>query len=314
MRRPSVLVASLAAASLVVAACSSGPGGSEGLEPVPTASPAAPGASAGRPSVLPVIVSSEQVVGTNRFVFSFLDAEANRPAAAPDRPASVAFIPPGSAEPTESVEGTFVWGIEDVAGVYVADVEFPVAGQWTARFTTSAPDGPEERIDFGFDVKEDGSAIAVGEPVPAVDTPTAADVGGDVAKLSTDPQPDPRFYETSVADALAAKEPFVLVFATPAFCQTAQCGPTLDRVKAVAAEVPDMTFINVEPYELQVTEAGLQPVLANGSLDPVEAVEAFGILTEPWVFVVDGQGAVHGSFEGIVSEEELRASIESLGG
>ena len=59
-----------------------------------------------------------------------------------------------------------------------------------------------------------------------------------------------RFYETSVADAVAAKHPFVLVFATPAFCQSAQCGPTLDHVKNVVAKYPDLTVINVEPYQL----------------------------------------------------------------
>ena len=45
--------------------------------------------------------------------------------------------------------------------------------------------------------------VAVGEQAPASTTPTAADVGGDLAKLSTDPKPDPAFYQLSVADALA---------------------------------------------------------------------------------------------------------------
>ena len=72
-------------------------------------------------------------------------------------------------------------------------------------------------------------------------------------RVSTDPHPDPDFYELTVKEALAAKQPFVLVFATPAFCQSAQCGPTLDRVKAVAADAPDnVRFINVEPYQLDV--------------------------------------------------------------
>ena len=88
---------------------------------------------------------------------------------------------------------------------------------------------------------------------PATTTPTAADVGGDLSKISTDTDPDPRFYETTVADALAAHGPFVLVFATPAFCQSAQCGPTLDRVKAGRRGAPDdVAFINVEPYQLDL--------------------------------------------------------------
>src|SRR6478752_6920915 len=108
---------------------------------------------------------------------------------------------------------------------------------------------------------------AVGQKAPASKTPTVADVGGDVSKISTDPTPDPAFYQTSVADALAAHKPFMLVFATPKFCQTKTCGPTLDKVKAVAAKHPDVTFINVEPYLLEDVDGQLQPKLdAKGNL------------------------------------------------
>ena len=59
----------------------------------------------------------------------------------------------------------------------------------------------------------------------------------------------------------------MLIFATPKFCQTAQCGPTLDLFKPIAAAHPEVTFINVEPYKLQVVEGQLQPVLdANSQL------------------------------------------------
>ena len=65
------------------------------------------------------------------------------------------------------------------------------------------------------------------------------------------PKPDPAFYQTSVADALAAHKPFILVFATPKFCTSQQCGPTLDQFKPIAAANPGVTFINVEPYQLE---------------------------------------------------------------
>ena len=80
-----------------------------------------------------------------------------------------------------------------------------------------------------------------------------------------------RLYETSEDAALAAKKPFVLIFATPKFCQTATCGPTLDRLKPVAAAHPELTFINVEPYQLEFTNGALQPVLTGQDLTPVEA-------------------------------------------
>ena len=99
-----------------------------------------------------------------------------------------------------------------------------------------------------------------------------------MTKISTDTNPDPAFYQTSVADALAANKPFVLVFATPKFCQTKTCGPTLDKVKAVAAKHPDVTFINVEPYLLEDVDGQLQPKLdAKGNLQAAPATIAYGL-------------------------------------
>ena len=123
-------------------------------------------------------------------------------------------------------------------------------------------------------------------------------------------------YETSEADALAAGKPFVLAFATPKFCVTAQCGPTLDRLKAIAAKHPDLTFINVEPYVLEPDEDGqLQPVMTGDppNLTVVPAVEAFGLLSEPYVYVVDADGTVTAAFEIIFSDEEVEAAIADLG-
>ncbi|TMD26627.1 MAG: hypothetical protein E6I94_10415, partial [Chloroflexi bacterium] len=72
-------------------------------------------------------------------------------------------------------------------------------------------------------------------------------------------------------DAIKGHIPFVLVFATPAFCTSRQCGPTLDQVKAVAHETQKVSFINVEPYKLEYANDRLQPVLdANGQLQATD--------------------------------------------
>jgi hypothetical protein len=307
LARPLAALALVAA--LVVAACT---GGASGSPSSPASSAPSDAPSSGRPSVVPVPVSSELAVGVNRFVFSFLDEAGNVPVAAPDRTAGVRF---GAADGT-SVDAdpvTFVWAIEDERGVYVTHVTFPSAGDWTPTFTTSAPGAPTETITYNspLTVKADPSVIAVGEPAPSVDTPTADDVGGALEQLSTDAEPVAAFYETSVADALAAGEPFVLAFATPKFCATAQCGPTLDRLKPVAEAHPEVTFINVEPYELRFTDGQLQ--LADNQLTPVPAVGAYGLLSEPYIFVVDGDGIVRASFEAIFSSDEIEAAIGGLG-
>jgi hypothetical protein len=313
-------LALLVAATLLVAACggsgsgSSAPGSADGSG-TSSAAPASPGASVGgqTASVIPVIVSSRQVPGPNRFVFSFLDPDTNLPAAAPDRTASVAFIAPGAKDPGPATPATFVWAIEGQRGDYVANVEFSAPGDWKAIFITQPAGGKQEAIGVDFQVADSTPTIAIGAKAPATDNPTIQSAGA-VNRVSTDTNPDPAFYDLTVKEALAQGKPFVLVFATPAFCQSAQCGPTLDRIKAVAASAPsNVAFINVEPYQLAFTEGRLQPVLdANNQLQPVQAVNDWGILTEPWIFTVDASGIVRGSFEGVISEAELNDAIAEI--
>ena len=52
-------------------------------------------------------------------------------------------------------------------------------------------------------------------------------------QLTTSKVPDRELYGSSVADALAAKSPFVVVFATPKFCTSRTCGPVVDVVSDV---------------------------------------------------------------------------------
>jgi hypothetical protein len=44
----------------------------------------------------------------------------------------------------------------------------------------------------------------------------------------------------------------------------------------------------------------------------VPAVSEWGLLSEPWVFTVDADGIVRGSFEGVLGEDELKAAIEEI--
>jgi hypothetical protein len=309
----------LAAVALLAAACgtstpSARPSGATCDTAPDSAAAATWGGPAGvAPTLTPILVSNAITCGKVRILFLYLDS-ANRVASAPDRKATVAFYNLGR-DPNKAVataEGTFVWTIKDERGMYVVDVELPEAGVWGAEFTTSAPgsDPAAESVRMTFSVLDAPTAVAVGQKAPASRTPTVADVGGDVAKVSTDTKPDPAFYQTSVADALAAKKPFMLIFATPKFCQTAQCGPTLDVFKPIAAAHPEVTFINVEPYKLQDVEGQLQPVLdANNQLQATDTTDEWGLLSEPWIFAVDRGGIVRGSYELTITDGELNAIL-----
>lgn len=274
-------------------------------------------AASQHPTLFPYPITSSGAIacGPTRFQFSFLTAD-NVPVAAPDRTATVDFYDLGAdpSTPVMTAEATFIWGIEDVTGVYVVNVDFASSGVWGAEFTTEAPGSPAETIRMQFDVQSEPVVVSVGDAAPPSDTPTLADVGGDVTKISTDDDPVDAFYQTSVADAVAAGKPFLLIFATPKFCASAQCGPTLDRVKPIAAAHPGLTVINVEPYELHEVDGQLQPVTQGDPprLVNVPATEEWHLLSEPWIFAVGADGIVTASLEGIVSTEEIEVAVATI--
>src|SRR5262249_32548189 len=155
---------------------------------------------------------------------------AGNPVGAPDRTAKIAFYDLGRdpTKPIATADGTFVWAIKDARGIYVANASFPDAGRFGAEVTTAKAGRQPETLRLTFDVQAATTVIGVGDRAPDSKTPTLADVGGDASHISTDSHPEPAFYQTSVDQALAKHEPFALIFATPKFCASAQCGPTLD--------------------------------------------------------------------------------------
>ncbi len=301
---------------LALAACGGGAVGTPSAPASAVPASESPGDTSAdkSPQILPLLISSEITKGQTRFVFTLTD-RANQLVAAPDVPVHLELYDVAAAPDTVAFEADarFLWAIEGQDGLYVADFSFPAAGRWGVRFTARFPNGTDEQVRADFDVAETGSTPAIGAPVVPLDTPTITGANADLATVTTDSKPDARFYETSVAEALAAGNPFVLVFATPAFCQTAVCGPTLDTVKAVARDYPDLTFINVEPYKMVMTDGRLQPELdATGQLQAASWTDAWGLRSEPWVFVVGADGTMASKFEGTLGADELRAALDAL--
>ena len=286
-------------------------GGSGTSATSPATSPAAQ--ASGGPEILPILVSSELPKGPARFLFSLTD-RANNLIAAPDLAVHLQFYDVDLASETVVFEADaeFLWAIEGERGLYATQVTYPDAGRWATRFTAKYPDGSTKTVRLEYDVVEAGSTVAIGAKAPSIETPTIASAGGAVRAVSTDQEPEERFYTTSVDDALAAAKPFVLVFATPAFCETQICGPTLETVKEVAADYKDLTFINVEPYVMKFENDSLQPELDDtGQLKAAPWTDAFGLRTEPWVFVVGSDGTVRAKFEAVLSADELRSAIDA---
>jgi hypothetical protein len=68
----------------------------------------------------------------------------------------------------------------------------------------------------------------------------------------------------------------------------------------------------VEPYQLEWKDDQLQPVMTQGGLTPVQATLDWGLISEPWVFVVDRDGIITASFEGVFADSELKLALDKV--
>jgi hypothetical protein len=289
MRR---LATAAVAAALVVSACSGGPKSDR----VATSK----GAPTPGQEVFPVVASSEIVVGENRLQIGLIDNN-DAPVRSPKTKLQVDFIGPGDEKPSETSAMSFLWTIKPVNGLWVGQATFDRPGQWEAIIAVRGG-GYDSTARTVVEVKKEGTTPAIGDKAPAVDTPTASEVA-DLSDITTDPHPARRFYQLSIADALAAGKPAVVVFATPKFCTSQVCGPTLSIVKDVAKVFPGVNFVHVEPYDLDKVPE---------ELAPVPAATAWGLPSEPWVFVTDAHGRLAAKYEGSVAPQDLKALLREL--
>jgi len=182
----------------------------------------------------------------------------------------------------------------------VDDVRFNRPGPWLGIAVVNA-DGEFQSTRLPSPVVGKFPLVAgVGQKAPAISTPTAASVGGNLSKIDTR-QPPSTMHEADFRDVLGRK-PIVLTFATPAFCQSRVCGPVVDAAEQVKDEAGDgVEFIHMEIYEDNDPGKGFRP-----------QVEAFGLPTEPWVFLVGSDGRIRERLEGAFGVEELSAAVERL--
>ncbi len=237
-------------------------------------------------------------VGDQRIVMLEVDEE-NRILGGPGDGASATFEGPDGS--SDTVDLDWVWSIPDARGFYIARPAFDQPGQWTVAISTPTRGTSES---FTFTVNPTVTLPEVGQPAPRSETRTTPE--WELSEITSDPDPRPAFYEKSVAEAVTNGTPALIVFATPAFCQTAVCGPTLDVVKEVADQRSGFDTVHVEVFE-NIERDGA------GQLVEVPAIAEWGLPSEPWVFVVDGNGTVVARLEGAVSTEELSDALEAAG-
>lgn len=142
-----------------------------------------------------------------------------------------------------------------------------------------------------------GGPPKVGERAPRVSTPTVASAGGDVARIDTRVPPS-SMHDVDFADVVGRK-PVVIVFATPALCQSRVCGPVVDAAEQVKARHGDrVAWVHMEIYRDNDVEKGFRP-----------QVRAWRLPSEPWVFAVGRDGRIAARIEGATSVREIDRAV-----
>jgi hypothetical protein len=184
--------------------------------------------------------------------------------------------------------------------VYVTELELDEAGEWRLLALIDQGDGSfaATRVPSAVVVTAAEDKVPdVGEKAPVIHTPTTEDVG-DVSEIDTRIPPS-SMHDVDFADVVG-KEPVVLLFATPALCQSRVCGPVVDVTEQVKRDRPDdAEYIHMEIWNDNDPNKGAR-----------EQVLDYNLRTEPWLFVINSDGTVSARIEGAFSIDELNAALD----
>jgi hypothetical protein len=324
-------------------------GGDDDAAPNGTAgATATDGATPGdSPAYSAVVVTTEQTVGENRFSVGVIDNAENAPVGGAQ--VSLRFFKVleggqgelrGEAVADEiSMERGFIdeetgeFVGSDPITLYVAFPEFDEAGDWGVEISGTVDGNEIGPITLGFEVLEPDAVLSVGDPAPKSRQTLASDVD-DISEIESMVPPDP-MHDMTIEDAVTSGRPTVILFGTPAFCETLTCGPVMQTVMLPLYDQynEQANFIHVEPYFVEEARSGqgfcavpaFNVQLARAGVPegpgmcpqlPEEELEAVGeswnLTTEPVIFVVDGEGIIAGKFEAVTGLDEVEQALTTV--
>lgn len=252
--------------------------------------------------------------GSVSFTFTYVGAggDAALETGATFGPINAEFLPiPGQDVDLDTAGPQLVPGSQ-ATGVYGApDVEFDRAGFWEVAIEAEV-DGRAQNATGAFEVLARSDLPAVGEPAPRTRQPLAGDPEVDPRSIDSragpeGPIPDPELHDITIADAIAAGRPVMVVVSTPTFCVSRFCGPITDSVHELALRFGDhISFVHLEVW--QDFEANTLNPAATEWIAPTPETDG----AEPWVFVIDSDGVIIQRFDNVATEAELLAAVEAL--
>lgn len=222
-----------------------------------------------------------------------------------------AFLPIPGSGPSEEPDGPALLDAAEGRGVYAATTGFDRAGFWEVEVSASLRGGGEPSATAAFEVLPRHRVPAVGEAAPASQNLTVDSTGTppaaiDSRALGNAPVPDPELHRTTIAGAMAAHRPALVVFSTPTFCVSRFCGPVTDMVAELAGRYADRaSFIHVEVWKdfeaKQLNDAAAE-WLTRGGADG----------NEPWVFLIGADGRVAARWDNVATPAEIEPLLQQL--
>ena len=189
-------------------------------------------------------------------------------------------------------------------GMYAAPLDFDLPGKWGIDISVLDNDGTTRKAELFFDVARSPFAPEVGSSAVRSVSKTVADVKS-LAQLTTGSMGDRELYQTTIADAVISGRPTVVVFASPAFCSNAVCGPQVEVLQNLKNKYRNQAnFIHVDFYD---NPDKIQGDLDRARLSP--AVLEWRLPSIEWSFVIDSQGIVSARFEAFATFKEVEEAL-----
>ena len=193
-------------------------------------------------------------------------------------------------------------------GVYVIrGVRFTNPGSFDVAVAADVRGVGFVRGSTSFKVLPEPAVPAPGDPAPRTRNLTVRDTGVPPAEIDSragmeGAVPDPELHRETIAGAIAAERPAVVLFSTPVFCVSRFCGPVTELIQAFAAGYSrHVEFIHIEIWkDFQTNEA---------SAAATEWLYRRGSLKEPWLFLIAPNGTIIERWDNVFAPEEIEAAI-----
>ena len=196
-------------------------------------------------------------------------------------------------------------------GVYSANpVVFDSDGPWQVEVEADLGGEDVRAATAAFQVLSEPRVPAPGQRAPRTENLIIGAEGAPSVAVDSRAQteggiPDPELHQTTLAGAIQAGRPALVVFSTPVYCVSRFCGPITDMVAGLAETYGDRAaFIHVEiwrDFQNKVVNKGAAEWILRGD-----------DLTEPWIFLIGSDGRIVARWDNVATPEEIEPFLKQL--